>query len=78
MTIRRGVDVKSRIGIGMRLTMYSFTASMLYFNCAEMGMIGDDSATVPNKIRKRQPTQPFSNADSRGHVVPLTNAAILF
>lgn len=47
MTINLGSDVKSRTGIGIRLTMYSFTASMLYFSCAEMGTIGDDSATVP-------------------------------
>lgn len=47
MTIRRGSEVKSRTGIGMRLTIYSFTASMLYFNCAEIGTMGDASATVP-------------------------------
>jgi hypothetical protein len=45
--MRRGSEVKSRTGMGMRLTMYSFTASMLYFSCAEMGTMGEDSATVP-------------------------------
>ena len=47
MTMSRGDDAKSRTGIGMRVTMYSFTASMLNFSCAEMGTMGDDSATVP-------------------------------
>ena len=47
ITIRRGSERKSRTGIGIRLTMYSLTASMLYFSWAEMGTIGDDSATVP-------------------------------
>ncbi len=46
--MRRGSEVKSRIGIGTFLTMYSLTASMLYFNCAEMGTMGDFSAIVPN------------------------------
>jgi hypothetical protein len=27
--------------------MYSFTASMLYLSCADIGTMGDDSATVP-------------------------------
>lgn len=49
MTIRRGDDAKFRSGIGIRFTMYSFTASMLYFSWAEMGTIGDDSATVPKR-----------------------------
>jgi hypothetical protein len=35
------------MGMGMRLTMYSLTASMLYFSCADMGTMGEDSATVP-------------------------------
>lgn len=47
MTISLGSAAKSRMGMGIRLTMYSLTASMLYFNWAEMGTMGDDSATVP-------------------------------
>ena len=47
MTIRRGSAVKSRGGMGMRFTMYSLMASMLYFSWAEMGMIGAFAATVP-------------------------------
>lgn len=47
MTMRRGEEAKSRIGIGIRFTMYSLTASILYFNCADIGTMGDDSATVP-------------------------------
>lgn len=47
MTIRRGEEVKSRTGMGIRLTMYSLTASILYLSWAEIGTIGEDSATVP-------------------------------
>eukprot|EP00123_Amoebidium_parasiticum_P012219 comp21201_c0_seq1/m.28805 comp21201_c0_seq1/g.28805 ORF comp21201_c0_seq1/g.28805 comp21201_c0_seq1/m.28805 type:complete len:353 (+) comp21201_c0_seq1:732-1790(+) len=47
ITIRRGGDVKSRIGMGIRLTMYSHTHSMLYLSWAEMGTTGAPSATVP-------------------------------
>lgn len=47
MTINRGEAEKSRTGIGIDRTMYSFTASILYFSWADMGMIGDASATVP-------------------------------
>ena len=47
MTIKRGSDVKSRGGIGIRLTIYSLIASMLYFNWAEIGMMGAEAATVP-------------------------------
>ena len=47
MTMSLGSAVKSRTGIGIRFTMYSLTASMLYLSCAEMGTMGDDSATVP-------------------------------
>lgn len=42
-----GSEVKSRMGMGMRLTMYSLTASMLYLSWAEMGTMGEFSATVP-------------------------------
>lgn len=36
-----------RTGTGIFLTMYSHTASMLYFNCAEIGTTGAASAMVP-------------------------------
>src|ERR1700737_3444373 len=47
MTMRRGSDVKSLGGIGIRLTIYSLMASILYLSCAEMGMMGAELATVP-------------------------------
>jgi hypothetical protein len=47
MTMRRGSLVKSRGGIGIRLTIYSLIASILYLSCAEIGIIGADAATVP-------------------------------
>lgn len=47
MTMRRGGLVKSLGGMGMRFTRYSHTTSMLSFLTAEMGMMGDESATVP-------------------------------
>ncbi|EZA59045.1 hypothetical protein X777_15686 [Ooceraea biroi] len=47
ITISRGSDVKSRIGTGIFFVMYSHSTSMLYFNCAEIGIIGAPSATVP-------------------------------
>jgi hypothetical protein len=50
MTIRRGEEVKSRGGMGMRFTMYSFMASMLYFSWAEMGIMGAELATVPEPL----------------------------
>jgi hypothetical protein len=50
MTINLGSVVKSRMGIGIFLTIYSLTASMLYFSCADIGTMGDFSATVP--VRK--------------------------
>jgi hypothetical protein len=43
----RGEDVKSRTGTGIFVTIYSKTTSMLYFNCAEIGMMGAPSAMVP-------------------------------
>ena len=42
-----GSEVKSRMGTGIFLTMYSHTTSMLYSSWAEMGMMGAPSATVP-------------------------------
>mmetsp|Transcript_11437 Transcript_11437/g.41850 ORF Transcript_11437/g.41850 Transcript_11437/m.41850 type:complete len:253 (+) Transcript_11437:140-898(+) len=47
ITIISGDEVKSRTGTGIFLTMYSATASILYFSCAEMGTIGAPSAMVP-------------------------------
>lgn len=47
-----GSEVKSLMGTGIFLTMYSHTTSMLYFNCAEIGMIGAPSATVPTYPRR--------------------------
>eukprot|EP00732_Lithocolla_globosa_P004646 Lithocolla_globosa_v1_NODE_4389_length_1447_cov_46.732759.p3 type:complete len:213 gc:universal NODE_4389_length_1447_cov_46.732759:512-1150(+) len=47
ITINLGTEEKSRTGMGIFLTMYSHTASMLYLSCAEMGTIGAWSATVP-------------------------------
>mmetsp|Transcript_6289 Transcript_6289/g.16081 ORF Transcript_6289/g.16081 Transcript_6289/m.16081 type:complete len:261 (+) Transcript_6289:418-1200(+) len=48
MMIMRGSEVKSRTGMGIFLVMYSAMTSMLYRSCAEMGMMGDFSATVPS------------------------------
>ncbi len=47
MTIICGGEVKSLTGTGMRFTMYSHTASTLYFSWAEMGTTGALSAMVP-------------------------------
>jgi hypothetical protein len=49
ITMRRGAAVKSRGGIGIRLTMYSLIASILYLSCAEIGIIGAEDATVPKQ-----------------------------
>mmetsp|Transcript_5823 Transcript_5823/g.12261 ORF Transcript_5823/g.12261 Transcript_5823/m.12261 type:complete len:206 (-) Transcript_5823:129-746(-) len=47
ITIMRGADVKSRIGMGTLLIKFSTTTSMLYLSCAEIGTTGAPSATVP-------------------------------
>ena len=39
--------MKSLMGTGIFLTMYSQTTSMLYFSWAEIGITGDPSAMVP-------------------------------
>jgi hypothetical protein len=44
--IIRGDEAKSRGGIGIWVTRYSETASMLYLSWAEMGMMGAFLATV--------------------------------
>ncbi len=44
-----GSEVKSLTGTGIFFTMYSQTTSMLYFSCAEIGMMGAPSATVPEE-----------------------------
>ena len=74
ITISLGSDVKSRTGMGMRFTIYSLTASILYFSCAEMGTIGDVSATVPTRIQ----VADRDNTMTTRHDKPLTKAAILF
>jgi hypothetical protein len=57
----------------MRFTIYSLTASMLYFSCAEMGTIGDVSATVPKQIQIVDQDVITLEYDE-----PLTKAVILF
>ena len=47
LPISLGSDVKSLIGIGIFLQMYSHMTSILYFNCADIGMTGAFSAIVP-------------------------------
>jgi hypothetical protein len=47
MTISLGLEVKSLIGMGIFLERYSQMTSMLYLSCAEIGMMGAPSATVP-------------------------------
>lgn len=51
MMIIRGDEEKSRGGIGICVTRYSETASMLYLSWAEMGMMGAFLATVAAKRR---------------------------
>ena len=51
MTIKRGEEVKSRTGTGILLQMYSQMTSMLYFNCAEIGIMGASCAMVPNIVK---------------------------
>lgn len=46
---------------------------MLYFSCAEMGTIGDVSATVPRQIQVAD-----QDAIALQHDEPLTKAVILF
>lgn len=55
--ISRGSEVKSLTGIGILLVMYSQSTSMLYFSCAEMGITGAFSATVPANMYKGKPYQ---------------------
>ena len=47
ITMRRGRPTKLRVGTGMLRAIYSHTKSILYFNTAEIGIIGALSATVP-------------------------------
>ncbi len=61
--MRCGSEVKSLNGTGIFFSMYSQTTSMLYFNCAEMGMTGAPSATVPSikcRIWKQTENEIFS------------------
>ena len=50
--MRRGSDKKSLWGMGIFFVMYSHTTSMFSFNCAEIGIIGAPSATVPVNVIK--------------------------
>lgn len=54
ITIRRGNDVKSRIGTGIFFVIYSHRTSILYFSCAEIGTTGAPSATVPVIVHLNQ------------------------
>lgn len=54
MTMSRGEDVKSRTGTGIWVHRYSTITSILYFSCAEIGTIGEFSATVPKQTRSMQ------------------------
>lgn len=42
-----GSEVKSLMGMGIFLQIYSHMTSILYFNCAEIGMTGASIAFVP-------------------------------
>lgn len=55
ITIIFGGAVKFLSGMGILLTRYSHTTSMLYFNCAEIGTTGAPSATVPYMYNRRPP-----------------------
>jgi len=58
--------VKSLIGTGIFLVMYSHSTSMLYFSCAEIGIIGAPSATVPDfKLCKRVRVSFYINNDKK-------------
>lgn len=48
ITINLGSEVKSLKGTGIFFVMYSHKTSILYFNCAEIGITGAPSATVPS------------------------------
>ena len=47
LPINLGSEVKSLLGTGIFLTMYSHITSMLYFSWADTGIIGAPSAIVP-------------------------------
>lgn len=49
-----GSDMKSLIGTGIFLCIYSQTTSILYFSCADTGIMGAPSAIVPGKWRKKE------------------------
>ena len=58
----------------MHLTMYLLTASMMYFNLADMGTMGDDSAMVANES---DPSVHLTNVSWKQINMPLMNAVIL-
>lgn len=57
LPIRRGSEVKSLNGTGMRFVMYSQMTSILYLSWADTGITGAPSATVP--IKQEQFCCPF-------------------
>lgn len=67
-----GSDVKSLTGTGIFFTMYSQTTSMLYFSCAEMGMMGAPSATVPEEKHDAHPGSYKNDLKSHQFILVLT------
>lgn len=49
-----GSDIKSLIGTGIFLCIYSQTTSILYFSCADTGIMGAPSAIVPGKWGRKK------------------------
>lgn len=47
LPISLGSEEKSLRGTGIFFVIYSHTTSILYFNCADIGMMGAPSAMVP-------------------------------
>lgn len=45
--------MKSLKGTGIFFVMYSHKTSILYLSCAEIGITGAPSATVPNLEKKK-------------------------
>lgn len=53
LPISLGAEVKSLMGTGIFLTIYSQITSILYFSWAEIGITGAPSATVPKNIKTK-------------------------
>ena len=49
LPINLGSDIKSLLGTGIFLTIYSHITSILYLSWADTGIIGAPSAIVPRK-----------------------------